>query len=663
MELQLLGNIVVIFVLSVFVLLVFHRMKAPAIVGFLMTGIVAGPHGFGLISAVAEVDALAEIGVILLLFTIGIEMSLKDILKIKKYVLVGGSLQLIFTTGLVYLVLNAFGFPPGESILIGFLISLSSTAIVLRILQNRAEFDSLYGRTTLGILIFQDIAIVPMMLLTPLLPGAANVTTESPLTIAVRAAVLISIVIVCAKWLVPGIFYQIARTGDRELFLLSLVAICFAIAWATSIAGLSLGLGAFLAGLIISESPYSNQAIGNVLPLRDAFTSFFFVSIGMLLDLNYIIQNPGLILLLAFGVMALKAVAAGLAISIIGLPIRIVVLVSLALSQIGEFSFVLSKTGVDIGLMPKDAYQMFIAVSVITMAATSIIISLSPKAADTMMKLPFARRLGSKGQAANIAVYEPMSDHLIIVGYGVNGRNVATSARSEGIPYVIIETDPEIVKEEKANCEPISYGDATQDEVLLHAGVKRARIMVIAISDPGATRRITDSARRLNNHLYIIARTRYIQEMKPLKEIGADQVIPEEYETSVEIFSRVLERYEIPTERIKGITENIRSDGYQMFRSLSVEPFCTSSISMISNDVITYRVGNGSPGVGMTIADLGLKEAGVALLAVHRGEETTAEPDMNMPLQPDDVIVLLGSVTRAARIGNLFKAGQDSASG
>ena len=267
--------------------------------GFLVTGVLAGPQGLGLIHAVDQVSVLAEIGVILLLFSIGLEVSLKDLLNIKKYVLVGGSLQVALTTIGVFAILKFLGWPVGTSILLGFLISLSSTAIVLRIIQSKLEFYTPQGRTILGILIFQDIAIVPMMLATPLLPGVTGGVADSPLAILAKGLGLIILVIVSAKWVVPKALYHIAKIGDRELFLLSLVAICFAVAWITSLAGLSLGLGAFLAGLTISESQYSHQAFGNVLPLRDVFTSFFFVSIGMLLDINFLMQNPVYIALLA----------------------------------------------------------------------------------------------------------------------------------------------------------------------------------------------------------------------------------------------------------------------------------------------------------------------------------------------------------------------------
>lgn len=656
MELEFLKSIVVVILLSVVVLFTFHRLRAPTIVGFLLTGVLAGPEGLGLIGASEQVDLLAEIGVILLLFTVGIEVSLRDIIKLKKYVLVGGSLQVLLTALFVFLIMLNLDLPIGEAMLLGFLVSLSSTAIVLRIIQKREEFDSLHGRTTLGILIFQDMAVVPMMLLIPLLPGSTQAMSDSPLIVAAKGLAFVALIIISAKWLVPRVLYSIAKTQDRELFLLSIVAICFAVAWFTSLAGLSLGLGAFLAGLIISESPYSHQAFGNIAPLRDVFTSFFFISIGMLLDVRLLIQNPAYIILLALAAMALKAALAGFAISLLGLPIRIIVLVSLALSQIGEFSFVLSKVGFESGLIARENYHLFLDVTVLTLAATSLIMAVSPRVADGMLRLPLPARLKARPYPSVSKGLAALKDHLMIIGYGVNGRNVARSAKRENIPYLITEMDPEIVTIEGKSGEPIYFGDAAHEAVLNHLGIAEAKVMVIAISDPSATRRITELGRRLNPDIYIIARTRYIQEMKPLHDLGADEVIPEEYETSIEIFSRVLSRYQVPREKIESFIDQIRGDGYEMFRSFSREPYCSANLSLMSEDIGTLKVCAGCPAAERSLGELELDALGIKPLAVHRGMDTLSNPDSDLVLLPDDVVILLGPEEGIHKIADLFSS-------
>ncbi len=653
-ELDLLKSVVVVISLSVAVLFIFHRLRAPTIVGFLLTGILAGPQGLGLIRASEQVSLLSDIGVVLLLFTVGIEVSLKDIVRLKKYVLVGGSLQVLLTALAVFLIMLSLDQPMGTAVLLGLLVSLSSTAIVLRIIQKKEEFYSLHGRTTLGILIFQDMAVVPMMLLVPLLPGSTQALSDSPLAVAAKGLALVALIIVSAKWLVPRVLYSIAKTNDRELFLLSVVAICFAVAWITSLAGLSLGLGAFLAGLIISDSPYSHQAFGNIVPLRDVFTSFFFISIGMLLNVGLLIQNPGLIILLALAVMALKALLAGFAISLMGLPLRVIVLVSLALSQIGEFSFVLSKVGFESGLLSQEYYQLFLDVTVLTMAATSLIMAASPRLADGMLHLPLPSKLKARPYPAHSGELAVPKDHLLIIGYGVNGRNVARSAKREGIPYLIVDADPEIVKIEGKNDEPIYFGDASQEAILKHVGIDKAKVMVIAISDRSTTRRITEISRRLNSDLYIIARTRYIQEMKPLHDLGANEVIPEEYETSIEIFSRVLDRYQVPRDKIESFINQVRTDGYDMFRSFSKEPYCNANLDIAAEEIGTLRVWQGSPAAGRSLAELELEKLGIKPVAIHRDDDTLNNPDMDLVLSTDDIIILMGPEENIHKIAELF---------
>jgi len=662
MVIPLLNDIVIIFGLSIAVLFIFHLIRVPAIVGFLLTGILAGPYGLGLVHGVHQVEVLAEIGVIFLLFAIGLEFSLKCMSQIKRSVLLGGSLQVLITIVVVFVIAMqtdlAFGESTfGESIFMGFLIALSSTAIVLKLIQERAEIDSPHGRTTLGILLFQDVIIVPMMLLTPLLAGATGNLGESLLVLVVKGIGIILLVAVAARWIVPRALYQIARTRSRELFLLSVFMICLAVVWLTASMGLSLALGAFLAGLIISQSEYSHHALGNVLPFRDVFMSFFFVSIGMLLDVGFLFQQPGLILLVALCFLALKAVIACFVAFLLGLPLRTSILVGLALCQVGEFSFILSRTGAQHGLLAGGAYQFFLTVSVLTMAVTPFIIVLAPRVADGALRLPLPGILRSGWNPVRGVGRIRKQDHLIIIGFGVNGRNVARAARISGIPYTILEMDPEIVRTEQAKGEPIYYGDATHEAVFHHADIKDARIAVIAISDPAATRRITGIARRLNPKIHIIVRTRYLREMEPLYGLGADDVIPEEFETSVEIFTRVLAKYLIPRDEIESFIAEVRSDGYEMFRSLSKEPASFPGLKRHLPDVeiVTLRVFERAPVVGWTLAQIGLrKKCGVTVLAVRRNSQMISNPGADLQFCAGDLLVVVGPPDKIVRIMVLF---------
>lgn len=660
MTIPLLDVVVIIFGLSSVVLLICHRLRIPVVVGFLLTGILAGPHGLGAVTAVHDVEVLAEVGVVLLLFTIGLEFSLQHLLSVKKYALGAGTLQVAGTVLAGWGVMAWAGRPAGQAVFLGWLIALSSTAIVLKILQDRAEINSPHGQIVLPILIFQDIVIVPMMLFTPFLAGATQDVTRELLLLFAKGVGIIAFVLVSARMLVPYLLYQIARTRSRELFALSIVLICMAVAWLTSALGLSLALGAFLAGLIVSESEYSHQALSHVLPFRDIFTSFFFVSIGMLWDVHILIGQPGTVLGLTAGVLVLKAVIAGVVTLALGAASRPAIMTGLALCQVGEFSFILSRAGVEYGLLTGPTYQLFLAVSILTMGVTPFILAFSPRIAGTVTRIPVPERIKARfsTQAVAIAPYphEYLEDHLIVIGYGVNGRNVARAARIAMIPYVIIEMNPETVRAERARGEPILYGDATQEAVLKAAGADRARVLVAAVPDAPATRGITALARRMNPEMHIIARTRFVREVGPLYELGANEVIPEEFETSIEIFTRVLAKYAIPRNDIEAFVAEVRADGYEMFRHLSLPTASLADlqVSLPGVEISAIRLGARSPLAGKTLAEAALRaKYSVTVVLIHREGQTVSNPDGATMLHADDVLVLLGHEEAIAQVGRL----------
>lgn len=359
MDLPFLREIVLIFSLSIGVILACSRFKIPPIVGFLLTGVLAGPHGFALMNSVDDVETFATIGIVLLLFTVGMEFSLKKIFEYKRYFLIGGAAQVGLAVLSAVLIGLLFGFSPGESIFWGFLLSLSSTAIVLRVLDEKSESDTPQGRLIVGVMIFQDIIAIPMMLMTPLL-GNGMIALDGKLLVTIGGGLtLLLVVLFAAAKVVPRLLYFIAKTRSRELFLLSVLTICFSVAWLTSSIGLSLSLGAFLAGLIVSESEYRNEAVGDILPFQDVFTSFFFISIGMLLDMGFVLTYPIPILVITIVVLGIKTVGAAIAALLVGVPLRVALLAGIALSQIGEFSFVLAKNGLGYGLANNFNYQLF----------------------------------------------------------------------------------------------------------------------------------------------------------------------------------------------------------------------------------------------------------------------------------------------------------------
>jgi CPA2 family monovalent cation:H+ antiporter-2 len=669
MEDYLLANVNVILGFAVVILTIFYRFQFPPILGFLVTGMLIGPSGLGILSGGNNVDMTSELGVVFLLFTIGVDLSLHELWKMKKAVLAGGTLQILFTTAFAFIVCTRIGFSSETSIFIGFLISLSSTAIVLKVFQDKNEVDTPHGKTSLAILIFQDLAIVPLILITPILAGSSISFDGAFSNIFFKGSLIIFFFILSAKFIVPSIFYYVGRTGSKQLFLASVVFVCLSAAVFTSSIGLSLALGAFLAGIIISGSQYSQQAMGNILPLKDMFMSFFFVSIGMLLDINYLLAHLPLMMLAAVVLIIIKSIAGMLITIILGYPLRTTIITGLALSQVGEFSFVLSKLGVEYSLLSDNTYQAFLAVSILTMGVTPFLINASYKPADFIVKkasetvfgMKLVRGICSGSLEEKRSVAPEIKDHLIVVGFGFSGKTISKAAKAAGIPYIILETNPDVVKEEITKGERIQYGDATLGAVLEHAGIKNARVLIVGISDATATRKIVERAKELNPNVCVIAKVRDLQEMKRLHALGADEIIPEEYETSVEIFVRLLEKYLIPKEKIEKMVSDLRANGYRRLRKLSVDPSNDVGFNIKDElpgiDIQVLQVRDGSSLDGKTLAEMEFrKNHGVTVLSVRRGTNIISTPEGNFLLQAKDACVLLGKPEKLFNIRKLFES-------
>ncbi|MEW6325094.1 MAG: monovalent cation:proton antiporter-2 (CPA2) family protein [Nitrospirota bacterium] len=556
-------DLVVIFGVSLAIVLLFHRLRMPSIAGFLIAGAVIGPYGLNLIDDLERVELLAEVGVVLLLFTIGLEFSLARLSRIRKFALSGGTLQVGLTIAVTALVaLALFGLTPQQSVFWGFLIALSSTAIVLKLLLERGELDAPHGRLTLGILIFQDLIVVPMMIGLPFLSGSAGDGPVRMIATLVKSLLLVAAILVAARWLLPKALAVVVRTRSRELFVITVLLICAGTAWLAEMQGLSLALGAFIAGLVISESEYGHQALADVMPFRDSFISLFFVSVGMLLDLRAAVEMLPVAAAVTVGVLLLKAIVGGGVTLVLGYPWRVAALVGLMLPQVGEFSFVLAEAGQGYGLLSPGAYQLFLIISTLTMLATPFLIQAAPH----LLMGAESAGLGARSIAPPPAEEEPHRDHVMIAGYGLNGRNLARVLRDAAIPYLVIDLHAEAIRQGRAAGEPIYYGDVTQREVLQRMGIAAARMVVLAISDPFATRRAVQVARQANSKIHIVARTRYVREVDELLRLGANEVVPEEFETSLEMFELALREYGVPPGDIQRIQEEIRQEGYARLR-------------------------------------------------------------------------------------------------
>ncbi len=659
MELSALRDLVIIFALSIGILLLSHRLRLPPIVGLLLTGVIVGPYGLGLVHDIAVVESLAEVGIILLLFTIGIEFSLHTLLSLKRIVGIAGTIQVGLSIAGTYAAARLLGRSDSEAVLWGFLVALSSTAIVLKLLGESGETDSPHGRIAVGVLILQDLSVVPMMFLLPLLASSTASSKASLGWVIAKAVGTVAVILVSARMVIPPLLHQVVRTRSHELFVLGIVVICFGTAWLTSLAGLSLALGAFVAGILISESDYGQQALADVLPLRDLFSSLFFVSVGMLLNVGFALHHAETIVLIVMGLLLGKFVTGAVATLALRYPLRTAVLTGFALAQIGEFSFVLARAGMLSGLIGDEMYQVFIAAAVITMLVAPFLLRVAPILADRAAQLALGRWLAGRPQPNGEAEGMPLKDHVIIAGFGVNGRNVARALAAANIPYLILEMNPETVRVEREKGTPIAYGDAAHEAVLRHVSIEAARVVVVAISDAAATRRVVELARRLNPGVYLIARTRYSQEVGPLSTLGANEAIPEEFETSIEIFARVLRRFLVPREDIERQIAAIREDGYEMLRQLRQSPISFPEIQQHLSDleVETFRIAAEAPASGKTLAELRLREqVGVTVLAIQRDGETLTNPWGGTSLQAGDLVITLGKPTQFAEAAPLFRS-------
>ena len=659
MSLPLLGEVVALFVVSVLIAYLCYRIRLVPIAGFLIAGVLIGPGALGLVSDTALIYDLAEIGVILLLFTIGAEFSLEKLGRIKRFVLIGGSLQAMIMVVLVTLVLAAFGIGWRVGVFTSFLVVLSSTVIVLKLFQERAAIDTPAGQVSLGLLIFQDLAMIMMVLFIPALSGEGGSSFDIFVILA-KVLIILVLVLVLARRAIPWLLEKIAQTRRQELFLLAVVAVCFGTAWFTSLFGISLALGAFLAGLVVSESRFSGYALSEILPLRTVFNAIFFVSIGMLLDLGFLIDNLMVVIAVAGSVLVLKVIVTTGTVMMLGYPVRIAAFAGFALAQICESSFVLERAGAAVGMTPAGlggfGEQTFIAVAVLLMVLTPFMMQAGPRFGEWLSRTPLARS-GHEPISPPPLVAE-LENHVIVIGYGPAGRRLVRVMQTLNIPFVILELNPQTAKEIEQEGLPLLYGDASRIHILELAGIERAKICAVVINDPAAVRRIVEIADFLNPTVQIIARARFITEASSLQAIGADIVVPEELETSVRIFSHVLDAYLVSAEEIASMSEIIRRGDYEALRETGESRPLRGLRELDEQGSMTrvVTVRDHTLAAGKTLSDLALRKLyGLTVIAVRRNGTTVSGPDGAFVVEPGDRLVMLGSSDRFAECAHLFR--------
>jgi CPA2 family monovalent cation:H+ antiporter-2 len=645
-HIPLLDELVLIGGIGVVVTILFSRMRLPTVAGLLFAGALLGPYGLSLVKSVSTIETLAEIGVVLLLFTIGLEFSLGRLKSIFRQVALGGLLQVGLTIAATAAVSRALGLSLSKGVFYGFVISLSSTAIVLRALTERRELDAPHGRFIVGTL--QDLCVGPMVLVVPLL-GSAGRAGGAALEIGLalgKAALVVLVTVVVARFFVPRLLAWVDASRSREVFLLAILALCMGTALLTALSGLSLALGAFLGGMVVADTDYGHRAMGEMLPLRDVFMSLFFVSLGMLFDVRILAEHPVAVGLLLAGFLFGKGILATAAALTMRFPARAAWLAGVGLAQFGEFGFVLARLGESSGVVEGEAVKPVLEAGILSMFLTPVLVRAAPHLrAGERLLAPLERLIGVRSIDEDDQGRH-LSGHVVLVGYGLAGRLAAKAMAASSVDYVALELNAENVRTARAAGDPVYYGDATSEEALGHAHLAEARALVIMINDPSAVARVMDTARRVAPSVPILIRTHYLAERERLLALGAREVVVEEVEGGVEVLSRILRWLGLPRNVIDERIEDARASTLRTERSVTVpRPKLGEEKGLEEMKIESVLLGPASFAVGRTAVELDLRRrTGALVVAVRRGSRLLDEPDPHVPFQEGDIVYLAGAL-------------------
>jgi len=652
---EILQSLIILLLVAVLFGYLFLRIKIPPVVGFIAAGALLGPGGIGLIRETEGISLLAEIGIVLLLFVIGIEFSHYDLSRIKRVMVFGGGLQVFLTIVAVLGITMLFGSDWQHGLFYGMLVALSSTAIVLKLFSDQGELDTPHGNLCLGVLIFQDMAIIPMLIILPFLAGTGS--GEASLIIVLKAAAFIIFIVLAGRYALEPILRAVANTGRHELFLLTIVVLCLLTAELAHEAGLSPAIGAFLAGLLVSRSEYSYQALGHIMPFRDTFSNLFFVVVGMLLNIHVLLDNFWLVSSLVFSILLMKLLAMLATGMIIGYPSRTALISSFSLAQIGEFSFIMAAAGLERGMINSITYQIFIVAAAISMIFAPITVYFSFFLAARFNKSGLLYGLDQRLQKStdNQAMHE-LSGHVIICGAGQTGQIVAKALSLRKIRYLLVDLDANLLNTLRAQGLPVMFGDASQLELLKLAGIYRARMVVVSLSDMRSTLRVVEHAARLNPMLHIIVRSRYMVDTSELYHLGAQEVVAEEFEAATEMVYRILNQYLTPDEEIEEFIEEMRQENYAMLRILpkkGQEPRWEQFLADIATDF--YFVAPGSAAVGETIRSLDMQQRfGITVAGIYRDGELDSNPQASDIFEVGDTVVVVGMLDKIREASSIF---------
>lgn len=634
------AELVVLLTAATIGLIAGRALRLPAIVAYLLTGVIAGPGVLGWVQHSSTIEHLAEIGVALLLFGVGIEFSLERLLRTLPRMLAGGTLQVGLTTLLTAIAFHWAGFPWPVAIFVGFFVSLSSTAVVMKIHAESGEVDAPQGQANAGILLFQDLALVPMMLLVPTLASTSGTGLLHSAAAIGRAVGAMVVLVALARFVLPRVLELVARARVPELFPITALIVAFGTALISIRLGLSLPLAAFLAGLALSGSRYAHPIFGELLPLRDAFVAVFFTSAGMLLEPASLAESPFVVAGLLGGVV-LKGLLVAAIVGLLWRSRRLAILAGMGLAQIGELAFVLSREAASSGLISPALEQACLGSAIFSMAATPFL-------------MRAARHAAWAGSDTPSGLETPeVRDHVLVIGFGTTGQAIARVLKETGIPFVAVDLFADPVNAAAREGLPVIFGDAGRRAVLERMGAPRARAAVVTVGDPAATRRIVSLLRQLTAHARILVRAARVAEIDELERLGASEVVPSEFETSIELFVRLLAHLGVPRHVIRIQESLIRTDHYRALRGSSSRFGSAPELQrLIGGGVLeSARVLPGSAACGKTLAELDLRRrTGAIVVSVVHGDTPLPAPDGATRLEADDQIVLYGpheSIDRA----------------
>ncbi|GMU32200.1 MAG: cation:proton antiporter [Planctomycetia bacterium] len=620
----------------------FRIFRAPAIIGFLFAGIVIGPSGLQLIPSEA-VEQFSELGLVMLLFTVGLELSPEPLIRSGRRLLVAAGIQIALIGVVAYAVGQFLHYSSSaESLVLAAAVSLASTAIVLNQLSQQGETNSVGGTLVTGILLLQDVFVILLMLFLPLVAAGTGAGWQEATLRGVLSVAMLGVVTMIARWVVPRVLQTILRYGGRELLTLFAVVMAITGAWLAGLAGWSWALGACIAGLILSQTDLRHQLSAEIMPFRYVFNAVFFISMGMLVDLSTIAPQAAMIGAAIVVILIAKCLLTTAAVRLAGWPLRLGIYSGIGLCTVSEFGYVLAREADRLGILSDGHLNQFTALIVGTMMFGAFFFPLAGR-----LSMAVHQRLAG-GTDSEIEVSShalEMKDHVLIVGFGLNGQNLAKVLKATGIPFIVIEMNSRLAQVARDASNRVLVGDAARHAILDYAGLSSARAMVIAINDQDATRRIVAQARSRRPDLYVLARTRYISELEHLYRLGAHQVIPEEFETSIEIFAHVLKHFGIPDNVIEAQITMIRAGGYGMLRGRPAAGEGRSDLLSLleATATQTFMLESDSPAASKTIREMDLRaNTGVTIIALVRGGRPQTNPSPDTKMEAGDVLVLVG---------------------